>query len=124
MTRKGHRFDWSDEEIACLTESFGIISLDDIGRRLGVSSTTVRMKAIELGLEKKSSLRYCKWTDKQIEYLKENYPTEPLSDLSLAIGFSYGTIQRKAQELGLKRAEDYDRNAYNRRYTKKYRNIV
>ncbi len=44
--------EWSDEEIAYLREHFPVESATDLADHFGLSYTTVRLKAMELGLKK------------------------------------------------------------------------
>ena len=124
MTKVGRKYVWDDSEVEYLRNNIDEFSFEDIGMAIGVSSTTVRIKAIELGLVKSRSVRACRWSAEQIEFLRDNFPTRPFSDLEAHIGYSYGTILRKANELGLKRAEGYDKNGFRGRYTQKYNKKV
>ena len=99
------------------------MTLEEIGRAIGVSFTTVRLKAIALGLSIQSVRFKCKWSDEQLEWLKENYPTKPLCDLAQHIGYSIPTVQKKALELGLKRSDDYNKKKFYRRYVKDYKSM-
>lgn len=120
MKRIGKRFAWSEYDIGFLRLNYGDLTLEDIGRVLGCSFTTVRMKAIEIGLVHRQACRAAVWTDSQIACLKENYPTTTLADLAQLIGYSGVTIQKKAKELGLRRADGYRVQNFNRRYVRDY----
>lgn len=122
MEKVGKRFVWSDDEVQILKDNYGKIPLDEIGEKLGISHTTVRIKAIEIGLRKKRITRFCKWTKEQVDYLKKHYPDDSTSDVAFHIGFSPDTIVRKAQMLGLRKSKDYDTRRFYRRYVKDYKN--
>lgn len=110
---------WKEEEIALLKENK--LPFNDIAMKLHISASVVCKKAKELGIVHTRQFNgYCKWSQEQIDYLKENYPTKPLIDLAEVIGFSAPTIRRKAQELGLKRAENYDVKNFIRRHVNAY----
>lgn len=122
MKREGKKLEWSDEDIEILKQNADKLSFFDIGLMLGVSSATVRNKAKELGITHGTTFnRSCIWKDEQIEYLRKNYATSTVSDLSDYFGFSSGTINRMAEKLGLKKDTSRRKN-YVARYVKNYKN--
>lgn len=124
MTRKGKKFEWTEDEIGFLKKNYGDLSLDDIGFALGISHSTVRLKAIEIGLENRNARRVCEWTEERVGYLKDHYDTDTLWDISQHVGFSVPTVKKKADELGLRRPDTYRPSDFNRRYVKDYKNVV
>ena len=122
MERKGRKYVWADGDVEYLVRNYGVLAMDDIGRHLGVSHTTVRLKAMELGLASSRKHHRCVWTQEQLDYLRRRYSVESDIDLAERIGFSPGTVTRMAQRLGLTKSRDYDSRAYRRRYVGTYRN--
>ena len=122
MTKEGRRYRWSEEEISYLRDNYGKVAMEDIGRRLGISHTTVRLKALELGLATAHVRNRCEWTKEKVDYLRRNYHKEADVDLAMHIGFSPGTIYRMANRLGLKKSDKFDKRGFQRRYVKEYRN--
>ena len=62
-----------------------------------------------------------KWTKEEINYLRENYPTEiPIRDLSKKLNKTIKSIRHKAAREGLSKP----RIPYNKPKNKNYRNIV
>lgn len=121
MERKGKKLIWEPEHIEFIRDNIDHMSFEKMGDVLGVSFTTVRLKAVELGIHRSTSIRCIRWTEEQLNYLREHYPTTPLCDLSPVLGCSEETIRRKAHDLGLKRAEDYTKSKFYGRYVKKYK---
>lgn len=115
---------WTDKMLDYLKENIGNMAYDDIALKLGISHTTVRLKAKKLGLLHQKRTNAVQWTDEQIEYLIKNYPTHTLGDLATVIGFSIGPVRKKAAELGLKHVDAYKTKDFYRRYVKKYRKAV
>ena len=111
---------WTDEMLDFLKDNIGHMAYDDIAMKLGISHTTIRKKARQLGLVHPKMTTASQWSQEQIDYLIKNYPTHTLGDLATGTGFSIGTVRNKAKELGLKRAEDYDYKKFYRRYISKY----
>ena len=99
------------------------MSFNDIALKLGVSPTAVSAKAKSLGItHTRTQFNTLQWSQEQIDYLKEHFPTTPYSDLALEMGFSIPTIKRKVEELGLKRAKDYNVQKFIHRYVNSYQN--
>lgn len=74
-----------------------------------------------------------KWTEEEIEYLKENYPTNtPLNEITKKVGKTMKAIRHKAARLGLSRLKvpvnkpkdkDYRKKA-DKRYYEKNKNAI
>jgi len=124
MKRKGKKYEWNDDEIGFLKKNYGDMSLDDIGFALGISHSTVRHKASELGLGSTNARKLCQWTEDKVEYLKAHYDTDTLWDISRHVGFSVPTVKKKADELGLRRPDTYRPSDFNRRYVKDYKKAI
>ena len=112
---------WTDEMLDFLKENVGKMAYDDIAIKLGISHTTIRLKAKQLGLVHQKMSMTAKWSQEQLDYLIKNYPTSTIGDLATAIGFSEGPVKNKVKELGLKRSPDYSYKNFYRRYTSKYK---
>lgn len=117
------RIELTEEQIRYLRKNYGTKTLEEIARHLCVSAPTVKFRAMELGMEEKRVVtkRNIEWNERQISILVDLYPTTTLSDLSDKIGLSQPTIKKKAIELGLKRADSYDKKQFNNRYVSKYK---
>ena len=123
MKRVGHSYQWEEEEVMFLIDNEKTMSFNDIALKLGVSPTAVSAKAKSLGItHTRTQFNTLQWSQEQIDYLKEHFPTTPYSDLALEMGFSIPTIKRKVEELGLKRAKDYNVQKFIHRYVNSYQN--
>lgn len=56
----------------------------------------------------------------QEDYVKEHFPNECASDIAEYLGVSSPVIFRIARELGLKKADGWNRNSYCHRYVNNY----
>lgn len=122
MKRVGKKLEWSDEDIEILKQNADKLSFFDIGLMLGISSTSVRSKAIELGIAHSYGFNQgVVWTDEMVAYLRENYATTPVSDMADYLKVSPGTIDRKAEKLGLKKDKGA-KKVYVARYVQHYKN--
>lgn len=114
------RLDLTEDEIDFIRRNIGVMPLEDIGRAIGISHTTVRVKAIKMGLYKPYRFNGHEWTDSEVAYLREHYETMPDSDISDALGISPGTIKRKALEMGLSKQKSHIAKKFFRRYVRNY----
>lgn len=121
MPRK--RIDWTEEMLEYLLDHYETDSCMDMGMYLGVSAPTVSSKlrsmGISVGIGGKKLRR--RWSDDELSYLREHYPHESAVDIADVLGVCSQLVRTKANELGLKKAPDYDRSKYYFRYVKTYR---
>ncbi len=94
--------------------------LSDLAEMLGMSSTTVRSKLIELGFSRDRYPFARTWSEEEIAYLREHYPTGTIGDIADHFGVSPGTVSRKVKELGLQKSPEFDVRKYYHRYVKSY----
>lgn len=121
MKKVSGKYVWDENEIEFLRANYGVICNEDLGMRLGVSHATVRLKAIELNIEKKIATKTCVWTDEKLEYLREHYPYDTLSDVADHVGFSTYTVKKKVMELGLAKDDSFKKSNFYNRYVKNYK---
>ena len=113
---------WTVEEIAYLKSHYKHETYDVMGRALCLSSSTVRMKCIELGCVRPVYGRKSfVWSAEQLDYLCAHYPHESSIDIADHLGYSYYTVEKKAKSLGLKKSDDYDVRKFQFRYVRGYR---
>lgn len=117
------KHEWSELELNYLRDNAGRLSYEEIGWALGVSDTTVRCKAIALGLKHKKyrGNRSRVWTEEELAYLREHFPVESATDIADHFGVSYTTVRVKALELGLEKAPEYSKNQFQNRYVNSYK---
>ena len=63
-------------------------------------------------------MRGCKWSDKQLEYLKENYPNISSSKIAKHLNIKINRVYNKASLLGLKKTDEYLKTDYSGRLNK------
>lgn len=117
-----NRHNWTTEEIAYLKSHYMDESYEVMGVALCLSSSCVRTKCIEIGCKRRFDGRKAfVWSAEQLDYLRAHYPHESGIDISAHLGYSYYTVEKKAKELGLKKADDYDVRKFQFRYVRGYR---
>ena len=63
---------WNEEELQFLRENYGVLSLEEIAKKLNRTVSSIMHKAKRNGIKSvcKSEQR---WTDEQVQYLIDNY---------------------------------------------------
>jgi DNA-binding MurR/RpiR family transcriptional regulator len=115
------KHEWSDSDIDYLVTHYLDTDSDELSRRFGVSLSTLHIKARELGMTKTNGRGRHKWTEEEIAYLRDHFPTDTLGDIATHIGLSSPTVSRMAQSLGLKRCEGWSKSRFFHRYVQSYR---
>ena len=117
-----NKHNWTNEEIAYLKSHYMDESYEVMGGSLCLSSSAVRAKCIELGCMRPAYTRKAfVWSAEQLDYLRAHYPHESAIDIADHLDYSYYTVEKKARELGLKKADDYDVRKFQFRYVRGYR---
>jgi len=108
---------WTQDEIAFLTHNYGHLSATLIGQRLGRSRTSVLGQAQHLKIKVADArfvaigLRPPKWSQPEINLLREMYPQSQKQDVLDRLGemgrkVAWSTIVAMASEIGLRRVRD------------------
>jgi len=115
--------DWTHEEEMYLLTNYQTVTRADMAKHIGVSIPCLVSKLQRMGLvlTKKAYDNRRKWTREELEYITERFPHESAGDIGDHLGVSDTSVRHKALEMGLKKAPDYDRNRYNKRYVRNYR---
>lgn len=59
------------------------------------------------------------WTEENLAYLREHYPTEPGSDIADVLGCSGASVTLKARQLGIEKDPSFRTSDFIGRYVKK-----
>ena len=59
------------------------------------------------------------WTEENLTYLREHFPTEPGTDIAEALGCSGASVTQKARQLGLKKDPSFKTSQFIGRYVKR-----
>lgn len=97
---------WSKEEKEFLKKEYPLKSAEYISDLIDRSKNAIYIKADEMGIESRKCGSGVRWTQKEIDILKEKYPIEDLSKLSSELGRSKSSIKSKAEELGIKKRKE------------------
>lgn len=105
------KVEFSESDIQFINDNFQHMTNQQIADALGLKKTIVRMKAYELGLQR-MKLEY--WPPEAVEFLKANYQimgnTEVVKNFNNNFpkqkGWSTHHIDKKLEQLGLKRTKD------------------
>lgn len=90
---------WTDEEEKILIELAPKCYIGEIAKVLNRSEDTVISKANKMGIEYITSSR--KFSDEEIEYIKNNWGTIPVSEMARTLKVSRNVIQRQASTIGM-----------------------
>lgn len=104
---------WTDEEVAYICSSYGEVPVKDICKKLKTNQRSL-YKVLEQN-EIPRLRTEIRWTEADVEYLKERYHNSANQDLAEYIGCSTGAVFEKAKSLGLKKAEGYDVSGLDKR---------
>ena len=97
---------WTLYEIDELRERYPTTDTRQIARDMGRSITGVQRKAQDLGLRKVVPQRggsFRRWSDEDLEFLREHYATMITDTLAKKLGRSVRTVYSTAAELGLRK---------------------
>lgn len=114
---------WTPEMIAYLLANQDK-SGDEIGRRLGMSHATVNAKFREMGIHRPKNRRGYEWTPEKDDYLREHYPDDAGCDIADALGTCYGTVKKRADELGLRKSDGFSTRRFHNRWVKDYKHSI
>lgn len=97
---------WTLYEIDILRERYPTTDTRLLARDMGRSITGVQRKAQDLGLRKVVPQRggsFRRWSDEDLEFLREHYATMITDTLAKKLGRSVRTVYSTAAELGLRK---------------------
>lgn len=103
---KNEQRHWTLYEIDELRERYPTTDTRQIARDMGRSITGVQRKAQDLGLRKVVPQRggsFRRWSDEDLEFLREHYATMITDTLAKKLGRSVRTVYSTAAELGLRK---------------------
>ena len=95
------RKSWSEEEVKFLLENYNSMPLKEIAKRLGRTLHSIRSKARQLSVKKRSMVFGCKrWSQDEDEILVKYYSVLPREELQkLLPNRSWAAIQTRAERL-------------------------
>lgn len=104
---------WSREELSELKRLYGTRTDDDLARVFGRSLDSIQAQAEKLALAKdkaflrrldeNSVTRMPRWTDQELETLRELYPLLPNLDIAQRLNRSVKSVVSKAHNMGLRK---------------------
>lgn len=106
---------WTSGDVQRLKRLYGTRSAGDLSLILAQPVEEIERKAIELCLAKdkgyvrrsgNGSVRMPRWSEPEIELLRELYPDTPNLDIAKRIGRSEKSVVSKAHDLGLKKSSE------------------
>lgn len=96
---------WTDEEIRYMKKNYSSNRTEVICSQLGRSYSSVSGKAHLLGLRKPPDFLTEKWTDQDIQFLKDNFSSMTSFELAKALGKKRTIVRMKYKQLGLKKMD-------------------
>lgn len=103
---KNEQRHWTLYEIDELRERYPTTDTRQIARDMERSTTSVQRKAQDLGLRKivpQRGASFRRWSDEDLEFLREHYATMITDTLAKKLGRSVRTVYATAAELGLRK---------------------
>ena len=95
---------WTTEEIEYLKNEYAKLDgkkvtniVERVANKLGKNKASVRNKAYELGITHKEKF----YTDKQIQFLKDNIDKMTYADMAIILGKENSNVYRKCKQLGI-----------------------
>jgi hypothetical protein len=95
--------EWTDDEIRKIEEEYQEKTDEELAEELGKTKGEVRGERRRMGLKKLRSNAKDDWSNKEIEWLKDNYDTMSDKELSLELDKPEHKIQSKRYQLNLKK---------------------
>ena len=95
--------EWTEEMLNLLRQNYQIETNEQLAKRFGISTRTLRRKAKSLGLTKSEPVT----KTKQIEELvRDMYPNHSLNEIAAEANISWRTVRRMANQMGLTRTPE------------------
>lgn len=82
---------YTQQELEFLKKNYQVMTSTEIGRHLNRSASSVRAKAVDLGIKKKDYFLTCK----DINFIRDNYQRMTAKEIANAIGRSESSVQKK-----------------------------
>ena len=102
---------WTDEMDNELRRLYPCTTAKETARMLGVTQMAVQQRAIRLGLRKGCDWRKIRLTQEQKNWLRRNYPDMANAICALYLGVSESSVARIARGMGLRKTEQFMREA-------------
>lgn len=91
---------WTEDELFYLTHNIKSRTYKELADRLGRSVDSVKHKVYSLGIKDKAPRTFKPWSDKEINYLVENYNKKSTADIAKRLGRSINSIQQASRRHG------------------------
>lgn len=102
---------WTDEMDNELRRIYPCKTAKETSRMLGVTQMAVQQRAIRLGLRKGCDWRKIRLAQEQKNWLRRNYPDMANAICALYLGVSESSVARIAHGMGLRKTEQFMREA-------------
>lgn len=86
---------YTQQELEFLKKNYQVMTSTEIGRHLNRSASSVRAKAVDLGIKKKDYFLTCK----DINFIRDNYQRMTAKEIADAIGRSESSVQKKLYDM-------------------------
>jgi len=97
---------WTDEEVEFLVDHYLELGAEECARQLGRTVAAVHGKVRQTDGGRPSIGPKVEWTEKELEFLRENYQTMAIDDLVQKLGRTKQAIYARGQMLGMQRYID------------------
>ena len=86
---------YTQKELDFIVRNYQIMSSTEIGKAINRSGSSVRSKAVELGLKKKNYFVTCR----DLNFIRDNYQKMTAKEIADAIGRSESSVQKKLYDM-------------------------
>lgn len=97
---------YTDEELQYIKDNWGIVTINDMARNLGVSRIMIQTQADKMHLPKLGHNPYRKWTDNKLAKLKKLSNEKSITELAKYFKTTNAAIITVAHENGIKLNDD------------------
>ena len=97
---------WTSQDDAFLRENYLTLGAKECAKRLGRSLSAVHTRIREIGGGRASIGPRVDWTKEELDYLRENYQTKSLDELTATLGRTKNAVLVRGQMLGVRRYID------------------
>jgi hypothetical protein len=95
---------WSESEVAILKQEYATCSsIEVLAKKMGRSVFSIRMKALNMRLERRSAV---KWNNEMDKILAENYPCKETAEVARMLNLTSSQVRTRAKRLKLHKNQD------------------
>jgi hypothetical protein len=103
LNLENYSMGYTKKETEYLKINYKTSLMEEMSIKLNRSPRSIRKKAIELGLETRSLSDSFRWTQKETEFLKDNYHRMTAIEIAKILHKSANSVRKKVKKIGLRK---------------------